>query len=142
MAIATGRISEFGRLDIYAVIETGGKQYKVTPGQTIDVERLNITQGNTVELDRVLLVAEGDKVKLGTPTVDGAKVVATSQGEGKGKKIIVLKYKPKVRYRKKTGHRQFYTRLTIDKIIEPGTAPSEPAQEVRRRKEEVAESGA
>ena len=143
MAIATGRISEFGRLEIYAVIETGGKQYKVTPGQTIDVERLDVAEGKTVELDRVLLVADGDKVRLGTPTVDGAKVVATSQGEGKGKKIIVFKYKPKVRYRKKTGHRQLYTRLLIDKIVELGMAPGEPVKKVRRRKkEEVTGSGA
>jgi large subunit ribosomal protein L21 len=104
---------------IYAIIETGGKQYKVIPGQTIDVERLDVAEGNTVELDRVLLISDNDKVTVGTPTVDGAKVIATSQGEGKGKKIIVLKYKPKVRYRKKTGHRQLYTRLTIDKIVEP-----------------------
>jgi large subunit ribosomal protein L21 len=104
---------------IYAIIETGGKQYKVIPGQTIDVERLDVAEGNTVELDRVLLISDNDKVTVGTPTVDGAKVIATSQGEGKGKKIIVFKYKPKVRYRKKTGHRQLYTRLTIDKIVEP-----------------------
>jgi len=83
------------------------------------VERLDAAEGAKVNLDRVLLVADGDKVTVGTPTVDGAKVVATSQGEGKGKKIIVLKYKPKVRYHKKTGHRQLYTRLTIDKIVAP-----------------------
>jgi large subunit ribosomal protein L21 len=104
---------------IYAIIETGGKQYKVIPGQTIDVERLDVAEGNTVELDRVLLISDNDKVTVGTPIVDGAKVIATSQGEGKGKKIIVFKYKPKVRYRKKTGHRQLYTKLTIDKIVEP-----------------------
>jgi len=107
------------RRKIYAIIKTGGKQYKVSPGQTIDVERLDIAEGNTVELDRVLLIADDDKVTVGTPIVDGAKVIATSQGKGKGKKIIVFKYKPKVRYRKKTGHRQLYTRLTIDKIVEP-----------------------
>ena len=122
---------------IYAIIETGGKQYKVTPGQTIDVERLDVAEGNTVDLDRVLLIADGDKVTLGKPTVDGAKVVATSQGEGKAKKIIVLKYKPKVRYRKKTGHRQLYTKLVIDRIVEPGAIQSEPTKKVRRRKKEV-----
>ena len=118
MAIAIGRILEFGRSKIYAIIETGGKQYRVIPGQTIDVERLDVAEGDTVELDRVLLIADGDRVSVGKPTVDGARVVATSQGEGKGKKITVFKYKSKVRYRKKTGHRQFYTRLTIDKIME------------------------
>ena len=115
----------------------------MTPGQTIDVERLEVAEGNIVELDRVLLVADGDKVRVGTPTVDGAKVVATSQGEGKGKKIIVFKYKPKVRYRRKTGHRQLYTRLVIDKIVHPELAPSEPVKKVRRRKkEEVTQNGA
>ena len=117
-------------------METGGKQYKVTAGQTVDVERLDVADGDTVDLDRVLLIADGDKVTVGTPTVDGAKVVATSQGEGKGKKIIVFKYKPKVRYRKKTGHRQFYTRLVIDKIIEPEATQGESVKKVRRRKKE------
>jgi len=100
-----------------------------------------VAEGKTVELDRVLLVADGDKVRVGTPTVDGVKVVATSQGEGKGKKIIVFKYKPKVRYRKKTGHRQLYTRLVIDKIVGPEVVTGEPIKKVRRRKKEVTESG-
>jgi large subunit ribosomal protein L21 len=134
--------SLFGRSEIYAIIETGGKQYRVNLGQTIDVERLDVAEGNTVELDKVLLIADGDRVTVGTPTVDGAKVVATSQGEGKGEKIVVFKYKPKVRYRKKTGHRQFYTRLVIDKIIEPGASQAKPAKKARRRKKEVTESGA
>ncbi|MFC1995645.1 50S ribosomal protein L21, partial [Chloroflexota bacterium] len=68
-------------------METGGKQYKVTPGQTIDVERLDVAEGNTIDLDRVLFIADGDKVTVGTPIIDGAKVVATSRGEGKGKKV-------------------------------------------------------
>jgi large subunit ribosomal protein L21 len=131
-----------GGLKIYAIIETGGKQYRVDPGQTIDVERLDAPEGNTVELDRVLLISDGDQVTIGTPVVDGAKVVATSKGEGKGDKVIVFKYKPKVRYRKKTGHRQAYTRLTIDRIVEPGSAPDEPEKKVRRRKKEVTEGGA
>ncbi len=118
------------RLKIYAIIETGGKQYKVTPGQTIDVERLDAAEGSTVELDRVLLIANGDKVKVGTPTVDGAKVLATSQGEGRTKKVIVFKYKPKVRYRKKTGHRQFYTRLVIDRVVEPVNDAGQGEEEV------------
>ena len=99
-----------------------------------------MAEGNTVWLDKVLLIANDDKVTIGTPTIDGAKVLATSQGEGKAKKIIVLKYKPKVRYRKKTGHRQLYTRLTIDKIIESEAAEGEP-KKVRRRKKEVIQSG-
>jgi len=141
--MAIGRmycLTEVG--EIYAIIETGGKQYKVTPGQSIEVERLDVAEGNTVDLDRVLLIADGDKVTVGTPTIEGAKVIATSQGEGKGKKIIVFKYKPKVRYRRKMGHRQRYTSLTIDKIVEPGAVQVEPVKRVRRRKKEVVESGA
>ena len=95
-----------------------------------------------MELDKVLFIADGDKVTVGTPTVEGAKVIATSQGEGKGKKIIVVKYKPKVRYRRKTGHRQFHTRLVIDKIVGPGMAQDEPPKKVRRRKKEVLTNGA
>ena len=94
-----------------------------------------MAEGSTVELDRVLLIVDNDKVIVGTPSIDGAKVIATSHGEGKGKKIIVFKYKPKVRYRKKTGHRQLYTRLAIDRIVEP-------SKKVRRRKKEVIASGA
>ena len=101
-----------------------------------------MAEGNTVELDRVLLITNGDKVTVGTPTIDRAKVIATSKGEGKAKKIIVFKYKPKVRYRKKTGHRQLYTRLSIDEIIKSEAAEEKPKRKVRRRKKEVIESGA
>lgn len=101
-----------------------------------------MAEGDTVELDKVLLIADDDRVSIGTPTVDGAKVMATLQGEGKGKKVIVFRYKSKVRYSKKTGHRQLYTRLVIDRIIEPGATLGEPAKKVRRRKKEVIESGA
>jgi len=125
---------------IYAIIETGGKQYKVTPGQTIDVERLDIAEGDTVELDRVLLIADGEQLMVGKPTIDGAKVVAISKGEAKGDKIVVFKYKPKVRYRRKTGHRQLYTKLTIDKISQPGDVAEQPKKS-RRRKKEVTEGG-
>ncbi len=100
-----------------------------------------MVEGNTVELDKVLLIVDGDKVTVGTPTVEGAKVIATSQEEGKAKKIIVFRYKHKVRYRKKTGHRQLYTRLAIDKVLGPEAAQDKPAKKVRRRKREVIESG-
>ena len=101
-----------------------------------------MAEGNAVELDKVLLIANGDKVTVGTPTIDRAKVIATSKGEGKAKKIIVLKYKSKVRYRKKTGHRQLYTKLSIDEIIKPEAAEEKPKRKVRRRKKEVIQSGA
>jgi len=126
---------------IYAVIESGGKQYKVTPGQTVDVERLGVAEGDTVELDRVLLIADGTNVTVGKPTIPGARVMATAKGEGRGDKVIVFKYKPKVRYRKKTGHRQLYTRLSIDKINQPGAQEEKP-KKPRRSKKEVTEGGA
>lgn len=114
---------------IYAIIETGGKQYKVSPGQTVDVDRMDVEEGKTVELDKVLLLADDKKITVGTPIVSGAKVVATSQGEGKGKKIIVFRYKPKSRYSSKTGHRQMYTRLVIDKIVKPRAKAAKAAEE-------------
>lgn len=104
---------------MYAIIETGSKQYKVTPGQTIAVEQLNVAEGSQVELDNVLLVADGDKLTVGKPRIEGAKVVATSLGNHKEKKVLVFKYKPKVRYRRKIGHRQPYTQLNINEIVLP-----------------------
>ena len=105
---------------MYAVVQTGGKQYKVAVGQTLDIERLTAEKGSTIELDRVLLIADDENMTVGKPTIDGAKVLATVVGEGRGEKIIVFKYKPKVRYRKKIGHRQYYTRVAIKEIV-PGT---------------------
>jgi len=109
-------VTQVWRAAIYAIVETGGKQYKVSPGQTIDVDRLAV-EGDSIELDRVYLVAEGDKVTLGRPTIAGAKVIADVVGEGKKDKVIVFKFKPKVRYRRKKGHRQPYTRLAIKEIV-------------------------
>jgi large subunit ribosomal protein L21 len=101
----------------YAIVKTGGRQYKVSSGDNIDVARIRAAQGSAVELDQVMLVADGDSVKVGTPTVDGAKVITEVLGEGKGKKVIVFKYKPKVRYRRMKGHRQLYTTLAIKEIV-------------------------
>ena len=101
---------------MYAVVETGGKQYKVTVGETIDVERLKADIGETVELDRVLMVADGEQVQVGSPMVDGASVSATVVDHDRARKVIVFKYRAKQRYRRKTGHRQDYTRLRIDEI--------------------------
>lgn len=102
---------------MYAIMESGGKQYKASPGQTIEVEKLSEDEGSVVEFDRVLLVADGDNVTVGRPVVSGAKVIATVLSQGKGEKVIVFKYKPKVRYRRKRGHRQPYSKLVIDKIV-------------------------
>ena len=99
------------------------------------------TADTSVELDRVLFIADGDKMTVGTPTIEGAKVLATCRGEEKGDKIIVFRYKAKVRYRNKTGHRAIFTKLSIDKIVEAGAATEAPAKKVRRTKKEVTESG-
>jgi large subunit ribosomal protein L21 len=104
---------------IYAIVEAGGKQYRVAPKQTIQVDRLDTSTGKTVELDRVLLIGDGQDTLVGTPTIEGAKVVASSMGEVKGDKLTVFKYKNKTRYRKKTGHRPIYTRLSIEEVVRP-----------------------
>ncbi len=100
---------------MYAVIESGSKQYRVAEGDVIEVETLPVEAGKEVELERVLMVSSDGGVKVGTPTLEGAKVTATVQGHGRGQKIIV--YKHKKNYHKKQGHRQNFTRLHIDKII-------------------------
>jgi large subunit ribosomal protein L21 len=105
---------------MYAVIETGGKQYRVTPGQTVEVELLPADPGATVTLDRVLMISADGRTLVGQPTVTGAHVVGTVAREGRGKKIIVFRYKSKKRYRRKTGHRQDYTYLTITDIQAEG----------------------
>ena len=104
---------------IYAIVQTGGKQYRVAPGQVITVEKLPAEEGATVELEDVRLVADGENISLGSPKVEGARVVAEVVEQGKGEKIIVFKYKPKAHYRNKTGHRQLHTRLAIKEIVAP-----------------------
>ena len=101
----------------FAVIQTGGKQHRVEPGQTIEVEKLAIEEGQTVELTDVLLVSDDSGIRQGRPLVEGAKVVARVVKHARGPKVIVFKYKPKVRYRKKTGHRQAITRIAIEDIV-------------------------
>ncbi len=101
---------------MYAVIETGGKQYRVEEGAVLTVEALPAEPGTSVTLERVLLVADGPRVTVGTPHVAGASVQATVLGQGRGKKVVVFKYKPKAHYRRKQGHRQRLTTLRIDKI--------------------------
>lgn len=101
---------------MYAIIATGGKQYKVQEGDVIKVEKLGAEAGSEVTFDQVLLVSDKE-VKVGTPTVEGASVKATVVAEGKGKKVIVYRYKRKTGYHKKNGHRQPYTQVKIEKII-------------------------
>ncbi len=101
---------------MYAVIETGGKQVRVEEGRTLKVERLQAEPGAAITLDRVLLVADGKATRVGTPVVKGASVKATVVAHGKARKVIVFKYKSKVHYRRKRGHRQQFTTLRIEKI--------------------------
>lgn len=101
----------------YAIVQTGGKQYKVQPGELVDVERLDVQVGEKVELSDVRLISNQDNLSIGTPNIEGARVVAQVQDQFRGPKIIVFKYKAKTRYRKKTGHRQSYTRLLIQDIL-------------------------
>ncbi len=103
---------------MYAVVETGSKQYRVQVGQTIDVELLPVEAGSEVELDQVLLVGgDGTELQVGTPTVSGAKVIATVTEHHRGEKLIIFKMKAKKRYRRKTGHRQELSRITIKDIV-------------------------
>ncbi len=103
---------------MYAVIESGGKQYRVSEGDAISVEKLPYEVGEKVEFERVLLVSDKKGVTIGQPIVTGAKVVAKVEAEEQGRKILVWKYRPKQRYRRRRGHRQAYTRLRIEKIVQ------------------------
>lgn len=102
---------------MYAVVRSGGKQYTVREGDTLFVEKVEGDEGSTVELTDVLLVSTDAGTTVGAPTVAGAKVRAEIVAQTKGPKIIVFKYKPKIRYRKKTGHRQQLTRLSVKEIV-------------------------
>ncbi len=101
---------------MYAVIETGGKQYRVQQGDTIFIEKLDANDGDKVSFDKVLLISNEGKVEAGKPYVQNAKVEASVIESGKAKKIIVFKYKAKKNYRKKQGHRQPYTKIKIESI--------------------------
>ena len=127
--------------NIYAIIETGGKQYRVTQGQTVDVDNLNVIDGDAVELERVLVIGDEKNTTIGAPCIAGAKVIATSKGTVRGDKIIVYKFKSKVRFRKKTGHHQLFTRLAINTIEAPGIEPKEQKEVVSTDKKEETESG-
>ena len=101
---------------MYAIIRSGGKQYRAEVGGTIDVDRLTQEVGETIEISDVLLVANGGDARIGQPQVDGASVTATVVEQFRGKKIIVYKYRQRTNYRRKQGHRQYYTRLRIEEI--------------------------
>lgn len=116
---------------MYAIIEACGKQYKVAEGDEVFLEKLEANEGEKVTFDQVLLISDGEKIKVGTPTVKNAKVEATVVKHGKNKKIVVFKYKAKKNERKKQGHRQPYTKVKIEKISQRASSKkSADAEEV------------
>jgi large subunit ribosomal protein L21 len=118
----------------YAIVETGGKQFKMAAEQTVNVDLLDVAEGEDIELSKVMLIADGKHTIVGSPTIEGAKVIATSLGETRADKVIVFKYKNKTRYRRKKGHRQPYTTLKIKEIVKPG---GEVAKKPRKEKAAV-----
>ncbi len=101
---------------MYAVFKTGGKQYRASTGDVIKVEKIEAEKGATVELDQVLMVGEGEDIKIGTPFLEGGKVTATVVDQGRGDKITVIKFKRRKNYRRKMGHRQYFTQIEITGI--------------------------
>ncbi len=108
-------------MSTYAVVESGGKQYRVAEGDTIRVEAIDEADGGQVEIGDVRMISRDGEVMLGSPTVEGASVTAEVVGHGRGKKVVVFKYKSKVRYRRRTGHRQSYTELKVTGISYAGS---------------------
>jgi large subunit ribosomal protein L21 len=127
---------------MYAIVKTGGKQYRVEEGRAVTVERLPAQEGDRLELGDVLLIADGSNVLVGTPAIEGARVVAEVEAQGRDKKIVVFKYKAKVRTRKKTGHRQPFTRLLIQEILRPGDKAKASKRTARSADTEGAEEAA
>ena len=101
---------------MYAVIKTGGKQYRVAQGDTLKVEKLDAGEGDSVEFDQVLMVGEGEDVRIGTPYIDGSRVTATVKGHGRGDKVEIIKFRRRKHHMKRAGHRQDYTELEITGI--------------------------
>jgi len=102
---------------VYAVVETGGKQYRVSVGDVLDVEKLDKDPGDTVELERVLMINDGENAKIGTPCVEGAKVIARIVEQAKARKVIVFKFKRRKDYQRLKGHRQLISRIKIEEIV-------------------------
>ena len=101
---------------MYAVIQAGGKQYRVAEGDTLKVEKMSADQGASVEIDRVLMIADGTDIQVGRPYVEGGKVTATVKGHGRGKKVTIVKFRRRKQYLKRQGHRQWFTELEITGI--------------------------
>jgi len=115
-AFFDNELDVFGVFDMYAVIKTGGKQYRVTQGDTLRVETLDAGEGDAVEFDQVLMVGEGEDVKIGTPLLDGGKVTATVKSHGRAKKVEIIKFRRRKHHMKRMGHRQNYTEVEITGI--------------------------
>jgi large subunit ribosomal protein L21 len=126
---------------MYAVVTTGGKQYRVEAGSELMVERLAADAGSSITFDRVLLVGDGETVTVGTPTVEGATVSGTVLGEALGPKLVIFKFKQKVKYRRRTGHRQHLTRVRIDEISASGSRRRSSASEKDAGADGVAAAG-
>lgn len=122
---------------MYAVIKTGGKQYKVTQGDTIRVEKLPAAEGDTIAFDKVLMIADGDKVQLGSPLIEGTTVSASVVKHGRGKKIEIIKFRRRKHYRKQAGHRQDYTEVEITTIAGQAGAPKKAAPKKAEDKPET-----
>ncbi len=101
---------------MYAVIQTGGKQYRVSQGEVLRVEKINSDEGSSINIDKVLMIADGDNVKVGAPYVDGGQVTAEVQAHGRGKKVKIIKFRRRKHHLKRQGHRQWYTELKITGI--------------------------
>jgi large subunit ribosomal protein L21 len=114
-------------MTMYAVVSSGGKQYRVEAGSTLTLERLDGDPGASLTFDRVLLIGDGDDVTVGTPAIAGASVSATVLGEALGPKLVIFKFKQKVKYRRRTGHRQHLTRVRIDEIHPTAAREAAPA---------------
>ncbi|MBL8251573.1 MAG: 50S ribosomal protein L21 [Candidatus Competibacter sp.] len=123
---------------MYAVIKTGGKQYRVTEGQTLKVEKLDVAEGASVEFDTVLMIADGDRVEVGAPFVAGARVSATVKSQGRGPKIRIIKFRRRKHYRKTQGHRQSFTELRIGGISGSAASGSQKAAAPVLQKAEAA----
>lgn len=119
---------------MYAVVSSGGKQYRVEAGSTLTLERLDGEPGASLTFDRVLLIGDGDDVTVGTPAIAGASVSATVLGEALGPKLVIFKFKQKVKYRRRTGHRQHLTRVRIDEIHPTAARKAAPAAEAPTEK--------
>ena len=101
---------------MYAVISTGGKQYKLAQGDVCRIEKLDAEEGASVEIDKVLMIADGDNINIGTPFVDGGKLTATVKSHGRAKKVEIMKFRRRKHHQKRTGHRQYYTEIEVTGI--------------------------